>query len=1157
MGCIVNFHASFPTQVGDSILAYLIISDNLTAYPHPLCRSMPVIIAFFAMACCVGCQREIPDAANEIKDISSTCHFTSLTAEETGVDFINTITEDYNYNIFTYEYLYNGCGIGAGDLNGDSLPDLYFASAFGLNKLYINLGDFRFKEVTALAGVEGKEGYKTGVALADINGDGRLDIHCCRTSKSDDGKKTDFVFINRGNKRIDGIDVPIFEDMAKALGLDDNSNTNHACYFDFDNDGDLDVFLLNHRVDFADATRIRAQQNEDGSIRRILTPTTPFESNKFYLNQNGKFTDITAKAGLVSAAFGLSISAADINQDGWMDLYVANDYIEPDYVYINNMDGTFTDHYSDYLKHSSQNSMGADIADINNDGLPDIIVLDMKAEDHIRYKELVNVMQLDRYNLLVQYGYGRQQGRNILQLNNGNSTFSEIGQFSGISSTDWSWAPLIADFDNDGWRDIYITNGYRKDVTNLDYLNFFRDSIAKSGGLSSSRFPDIEDFIKHIPDQKISNYLYVNTGNLSFDNHTKMAGLYLPSFSTGAACADFDLDGDMDIVVNNLNDPAFIYRNELTAHHWLQIAANAGGGNTNGIGTTVDVYAGSLHVHDMILPTKGFLSTSEPILHFGLGVHTTIDSIILEWPNGELEILRNIEGNQRMYWKKGTGKSISKRKQVATLPLFKTMANEIEWKHEEQPYNDFKREKLLPFMLSAMGPALVVGDINLDGRQDLFVGNGAGFPSDILLQDEEGRFKATNSQVFMQDKFFEDCAAVLEDFDLDGDLDLIVASGGNEDKAESASYFVRYYRNDGKGNLSRDSSFPNIKTNAGAICAVDIDHDQDLDIIIGGQSLPGRYPQADKSYCLLNNSGTFEDVTSTLFPDLETLGMVTAIEAADLDGDGQQELVIAGDFMPITIFSFNGKTMRNRSADFGMPVWHGWWKSMCIVDIDGDGDQDIVAGNIGLNNRFHASVREPIVLIANDFDNNGSIDPILTYYQDGRQYPYAGRDAMIGQLPGLKKKFLRYAPYARATIEDIFSEDDLKQSQYLYVHTLSTTLFINEGKSFSPVTLPFQSQLSPVYAILVEDYDLDGRKDILLAGNFLYAEPETGEMDAGCGVLLTQMEDGTFRYIPNRNHGFWAQQEVRTLLKVKLANEHNAIVTGNNKGNIELNLILK
>ena len=596
--------------------------------------------------------------------------FTLMEPAATGVNFVNEMKEDYEYNNFSFANLYNGSGVAVGDVNGDGLPDIYFSSTRYVNRLYLNQGNFKFTDVSKAAGVDVGGDIKTGVSMADVNGDGLMDIYLCRTSKSDNGKKSDQLFINKGNQVINGIQVPVFEDQAKAMGIDDNSNTNTNCFFDYDRDGDLDLFLVCHKLGAQKANELRLQQNENGTLKRLTHPETIWESNRLYRNDNGKFTDVTEKAGVVSSAFGLGVVPADFNQDGWLDLYVTNDYVEPDYIYINNKDGTFTDHYHDFLRHSSQSSMGADVADFNNDGLVDIMVLDMKPEDPVRYKMLIHNMVYDRYNLLVQHGYGRQQGRNVLQLNNGNQTFSEIGQFAGVSMTDWSWGILMADFDNDGWKDMYVSNGYRKDVTQLDYLNYFRDSIKSVRELTAQNYPDINEFIKFLPETKIPGYLYINDKNLKFKNATRAAGMDQLSFSNGCAYADFDADGDLDIVVNNMNDPAFLYRNDSRKQHWLQIDLQGPKMNIDAIGATADVYAGGLHQYQMMNTSKGFYSSSEAILHFGLGEATTVDSIILHWPDGSAEKMDMVAADQRLVWKKGDGKPYKAPAKPNSVVLF-------------------------------------------------------------------------------------------------------------------------------------------------------------------------------------------------------------------------------------------------------------------------------------------------------------------------------------------------------------------------------------------------------------------------------------------------------------------------------------------------------
>ena len=1081
--------------------------------------------------------------------------FTIMTPEMTGIKYSNRFKEDYNYNIFTYEYMYNGCGVAVGDVNGDTWPDLYFSTAFGPNRLFLNLGNFRFLDVTKMAGVPALEGFKTGVTMADVNGDGRLDIYSCRTSKTDDGMKTNHLFINMGNRPGNGIDVPYFEDQAKQLGLDDNSDSNHASFFDFDKDGDLDLFLLNHRIGFSGAAKLRISQNEDGTTTRRTHPETPFESNRFYRNDNGKFVDITAKAGLVNSAFGLSATPVDINKDGWLDIYVANDFIEPDAIYINNKNGTFTDHFFEYFRHMCQSSMGSDVADINNDGLDDVMVVDMKPEDPIRYKELNNVFAYDRYNLLVQYGYGRQPGRNMLQLNTGNNQFVEIAQYAGVATTDWSWTPLIADFDNDGWKDIFVSNGYRRDVTDLDYTNYYRDSIKRTGGINPKRYPNIYDVLKNVPEKPVNNYLFINSHELSFIDATEAAGIDIPSFSNGAAYADLDKDGDLDLIVHNIDDPVFLFRNDITNQNWFQVEPKATKENPIVTGAVVEIIADGAYQYQTLLCSKGFLSTSEQLLHFGLAEAKVLDTVIISWPNGGQEIMTKVPANQRILWKKGDGKPYTSKQKPSPVPMFAKMSNPLKWMHQENEFVDFKREKLVPYMLSAEGPCLAVGDMNGDQLDDIYTGNGAGYPGALFTQQPDGSFKELSQPVFTNEAAYEDCGSVIEDIDKDGDNDLLVISGGNAEYPNSELYRTRLYLNDGKGGLTRENSFPDIRSNAGAVLDFDYDGDGDKDFLIAGRSEPGRYPTPPKSYLLRNDLGKFSDVTAQVFPALNDLGMIADLESGDIDKDGKPEVVLVGEFLPVTVFSFDGKSFQKKTEEYGFAKTEGWWKSVNLDDIDGDGDLDIVAGNLGLNHRMEATVDEPITLITKDYDKNGSLDPILCYYYQHKLYPFAGRDAIISQIPVLKKKFLRYKTYANATIQDVFSEADLKASTYQYARTFETTYFRNDKNKFTAVALPYHVQLHPVFDMLTFDANGDGRKDLLLAGNYLYAEPETGEIDAGNGTLLLQNSDGSFTFSNNRDHGLWITGEVRELEMLKTAKGKEAIVTGNNRGPIEIHLI--
>ncbi len=1101
-----------------------------------------------------GCKQAAgPAAENDQRPVKA--RFTLLKPAETGVAFVNELFEDSISNIFSDEYLYNGSGVAIGDVNGDSLPDIYFVSNKYANKLYINLGGMRFADVTDQAGVAAASGFKTGVTMADINGDGRLDIYVCRTSKVDNNEKSDFVFIHQGNTTEDGHQVPVYKEMGASMGLADNANTNQASFFDFDKDGDLDLFLVNHRNDFKEAATLRIMQLEDGSRVRLVSPITPYESNRLFRNDKGHFTDITKSAGVESSAFGLSASIGDFNQDGWLDVFVANDYIEPDYLYINNHDGTFTDHYYTAFRHSTHSSMGSDFADINNDGLQDLMVLDMKPEDPARYKLLQNIMTYDRYNILVLYNYGRQVARNVLQLNNGNGTYSDIGQFAGVATTDWSWSVLLADFDNDGWKDIYITNGYRKEVTNMDYINF-ADSLSRlNASTGQGKLKDM-DRLKLLTEKKLRNYLLTNDHQYGFYNASEQSGLGQETFSNGSAYADLDLDGDLDLVVANFVDSAFIYRNDLKGQHWLQIEVRGKNNTLQPIGSYAEVFAGKLYQVESVAVNRGFLSSSSPILHFGLDSLTTVDSVILHWPDGSAEIIRNLPADRRITWAPSSHEKYPNRPSPAAPALFSGKRLLADWVQEENEYLDIKHERLLPYFLSREGPCVAVGDVNGDQLQDVFAGNGRGFSGALFVQDQKGGFTRTAQPALDNDAIFEDCGSVMTDVDGDKDLDLVVVSGGADLPANDNGYLSRLYKNDGKGNFARDNRFPVLRTNAGAVLAVDYDGDQDPDLVVTGRSTPGAFPAIPRSYLLRNDHGFFVDVTNEVFPELSGMGMVSDAVSGDLDADGNPEILFAGEWMTIRVFSIRQGKFTEITEAVGLTGLEGWWKSLTLSDYDGDGDLDLMAGNMGTNNRLRPTAQQPITLIANDFDGNGSTDPIMTFYYEGKEYPFATKDNLIGQIPILKKKYVYYSAYADQTVRDIFTAAQLKKSTYLYTKTLATMVFRNDQGHFQSIPLPVQAQWSPVFSMLVDDFNGDGRKDLLMAGNFNFAETETSEMDAGCGVLLLQNDKHEFEYVPNRLHGFWAQGEVREVRELVLAGGKTAILTANNAGPLELSVCL-
>ncbi len=1064
--------------------------------------------------------------------------FELVNPQSSGVTFSNTINENYNHNILTFEYLYNGGGVAVGDINNDGLPDIYFSGTFVSNKLYVNKGEMKFEDITSKAGVSANEGFKTGVTMADVNNDGWLDIYVCRTSKSDDGKKDNLLFINNKNLT--------FTESAKQYGLNDNSNSNHANFFDYDNDGDLDLYLLNHRLGFKDAVKMDLQSNPDGSITRRKAPKTIFESDRLYKNNNGKFTNVTKAAGVENSSFGLSATVADLNQDGYMDIYVANDYIEPDYVYINNKNGTFTDKYNSYIRHSSQNSMGCDIADFNNDGLLDIMVMDMITEDPIRYKQLMNVMRKDRYNALLQYGYGHQAGRNVLQLNNGNNTFSEIGQLSGVSNTDWSWGALFADFDNDGWKDIYIGNGYKRDVTDLDYMSYTRDSIQKSGGVTKRKFPDINSYLNMIPSKKQVNYAYKNNQDLTFTNATKDWGITQASFSNGTAYADLDADGDLDLVVNNIDESAFIYKNLTTNSNFLQINLLGSKKNTQGIGTKVKIYTGDEIQFLEKTSNRGFFSGSESLLHFGLGNQSTIDKIEITWMDGRTHVMENVSSNQRLIIKhsEANRKPILKNK---PNPIFSEKSNthNINFTHKENVFDDFNRERLIPHKLSNLGPHISKGDVNGDGLEDFFIGGAANSPAALFIQNKNGNFQNHSKVTWDTDKINEDIESIFFDADGDNDLDLYVVSGGNASGINSTNYQDRLYLNDGTGIFSK-GVLPKSNSSAACVATFDYDADGDLDIFVGGRTVPGNYPNAPQSLILKNEKGIFSNVTKSVAPDFEKIGMVTDIKMADLNQDGKKEMIVLGEWMPITIFSFNGKKFNNVTSRYGLQNTTGWWNCFALEDFDNDGDIDIIAGNLGHNSRIKASQEKPIMIYANDFDNNGSLDAVMTFSYNGKQYPFAGRDHLILQLPGIKRNFNRYNQYAKSDITAIFPKEKLKSALLLEAQLMSTVLLNNNNGSFSITKLLQEAQVAPAQEILTSDFNSDGNMDVLIVGNNDGAETESGVYDASNGTILLGDGKGSFNFSPNQIHGLWASKQARDAVEIKLANGKTMILIANN-----------
>lgn len=1101
--------------------------------------SFPLL--FIAILILTNCKKKTDSETSETV-IKGPQRFELLSSEKTGINFTNDLKEDWDINIINYLNMYNGGGVAIGDINNDGLPDVYMSSSRGSNKLYLNKGGLKFEDITEKAGVAADTGFKTGITMADVNGDGFLDIFVCRTSNKNTDLLGNILYINNGNMT--------FTDKTKEYGLGDKVNTNHAVFLDYDGDGDLDLFMVNHRVNFKESSTIKLKQEKDGSLVRDATPQTPYESCRLYKNNNNHFVDVSKQTGISTSAFSLSAVVADINLDNYPDIFLANDFIEPDNIFVNNKKGGFIDKRSEYVKHMSQSCMGSDVADFNNDGLPDIITTEMAAEDPFRYKQLTTTMQYENYNLILKYGYGHQVSRNMLQLNNGNNTFSEIGQLAGISNTDWSWGVSFTDFDNDGWKDVYIANGYLHDVTDNDYRIYTRDSVELNGGINPEHFPNINDFLKLIPSTKLPNYMYRNKGDLTFENTTAAWGMKIPSFSNGYATADLDGDGDLDIVVNNVKDPAFVFENKTVQQgdmNFLQIKLNGPQKNRFGLGTKVWIYADGQMQYQELYTNRGFESSSEPLIHFGLGKSKKLDRIEVRWPDGKTQVLSNIKANQRLKLNYSDAGSEKLTGLPSYNPLYTDVSKNsgIDFLYTDSLFVDFDHERLIPHKFSNQGPFITKGDVNNDGKEDIYIGGALGQAGVLYIQTENGKFELKKVQTFIDDKSYEDSDAVFFDADGDNDLDLFVTSGSNEEPFGAEVYQPRLYINDGKANFTRSKNIPDIRTSAGCVVAFDVDGDKDLDLIIGGKVTPGAYPTIPESYILINDKGIFRDGTAQIAPDFKNIGMVYSIVVGDLDGDKQAEIVIAGEWMPITVFKKKANSYFNATKDFGLENTNGWWNTVVLLDADNDGDLDIVGGNLGLNTRIKASKDKPVVIYAKDFDGNGSIDPIMAFSYNNEYRPYVQRDNLSKQVRSIKNKFPRYKAYSNANMKDLFGSD-LEKAQKYEAYCMASSYFENQKGKFKRSDLPIYAQFSPVKCIIVNDFNKDGFQDLLLAGNDSGAETETGVYDACSGLILQGDGKGHFKSVISKESGIWFDKEARDMALIKLGDKNEIICTNNN-----------